>query len=108
MKKSSSISCKKFYGYSYNKIHRAYDSTSRYLKLSLILAIEERHHTEVEGPAHSVCFPTVSHQPPISSVEKHVFFSQFTQILAFHDPVEYDSIYQEKKNPRKNMPVLAM
>lgn len=49
MKNFFTTSCKKFSGYSYNKIHRAYDSTSRYLKLCLILAVEERHHTDIWG-----------------------------------------------------------
>lgn len=93
--------CKKFPGSSDNKIHRLHNSASRYLKLCLILAVEERHHTDIQRACRQrrgvYTFPP-SHLPPKSSSggstpEKHVLFSQLTQILAFPDPPEYDLFY---------------
>lgn len=57
-------------------------------------------------PPCPIYHPNLTLERP--TVEKHVFFSQLTQIVAFTDPVEYDFIYQEKKNPGKKMPVLAV
>jgi len=35
------------------------------------------------------------------TLEKHVLFSQLTQILAFPDPAEYDLIYQIKEQKKR-------
>lgn len=99
-------SCKKFSGCSDNKIHGPHDSASRYFKFYLILAVEERHQTDIWGACRQglgvYTFPPCpTYRPNLAlgrpTLEIHVLFSQFTRILAFPDPAEYGLIYQREK-----------
>lgn len=102
MKKFFSTSHKNFSGYSYNKIHRASDSTSRYVKLCLILAVEE-----------SACFRTLSHLLSKSclgepTIRKTCFLFTVHSNPCFPQCCWTWCHLSGKKIPRKNMSVLAM
>lgn len=80
----SLLLAKNFSGSSDNKIHRSHDSASRYLKLCLILAVEERHQIDIWGacrqrlgayafPPCPTCHPNLALGRP--TLEKQLFMA---------------------------------